>query len=68
MMMNIEFSIGPSNQEQHDFVLQWLNDNKYTIQSISYNGDHFSEIHCTGDYNKAYRKVSSLKHLSIENW
>lgn len=67
-MEKIEFIIGPSNQEQHDFVYTWLKANNYEVRGISYIGDHFSEIYCVGNYAKAHRKLADLPSISFENW
>lgn len=67
--MNIEFSIGPGNKEEHYYVLNWLKLNNYNIKGISFKGDHYSEIHIeNGDYNKAYDALTILPHLSLEHW
>jgi len=66
--MNIEFSIGTYDKIQHEFVQNWLTDNKFEVKDISFNGDHYSEIYCFGDYNKAYRKLSGIANISLEHW
>lgn len=64
----IEFSIGPSDKENHDKIINWLSENlDYEIKLISYNGDHYSEIYVKGDYNKAYEVLSKFK-TSLEHW
>lgn len=66
-MKNIEFSIGPSNKDVHDFVVTWLYENSFNIKDISFNGDHYSEIYVLGNYNKAYKKLGDLD-ISFETW
>ena len=65
---NIEFSIGPNNKQSHDTIINWLLLNSFEIKDISHEGDHFSEIYCVGDYNKAQEFCTSIKGTSIEHW
>ena len=69
MNKNINFSIGPADEESHEMVLKILesNDNVKLLE-IDWNGDHYSEIHCIGDYNALYEELSVIKHISLEHW
>lgn len=65
--MDSTFGIGPRDKESHDIVMHWLLSNNYTIQGISNDGDHFTDITVHGDYNKCYNALNYL-HISFENW
>jgi len=65
---NIEFSIGPNNDEDHKQILEWLENNDYKTSHVSHDGDHYSEIYTFGDYNKAYKYLQQFTLISIEHW
>ena len=67
-MKDIEFSIGPADKQSHDDVLFWLANNSYSVKVVSHQGDHYSEIHVFGDYNKAHMTLSNKKGISFEHW
>lgn len=72
-MSDIEFSIGPSDESLHYKVLEWLfeRSSSYKIIGISFDGDHYSEIHVKGDYEKAYEGIMHFETkpgISFEHW
>lgn len=67
----IEFSIGPSNERDHEEILKHIpliEGNQ--IKHISFDGDHYSEIYVYGHYNQTYSMIKDLgiKNISIEHW
>ncbi len=68
MKKHIEFSIGPADIKAHEGVMNLLNNSDCVIRGISFNGDHYSEIHCYGDFNSIYDYLKPIKNISIEHW
>jgi hypothetical protein len=66
--MKIEFSIGPDTEHAYNEVMYLLNDADCVIRGISFKGDHYSEIHCYGDYNSLHDYLKQIKNISIEHW
>lgn len=65
----IEFSVGPINQFVHNEVENWLAERKaeYTVMGISFDGDHYSEIHVKGNYEEFHKEWKD-KRVSLEHW
>lgn len=66
--MIIEFYVGPSNEAEHNLVIDYLTKNNYTITGIHYNGDHYSDISVKGDYSKFFTDMieNQKNHISTE--
>ncbi len=66
--MILEFYVGPSNEAEHNLVIDYLTKNNYTIIGIHYDGDHFSDISVRGDYSKFCADIMENKknHISTE--